>query len=165
VAEIAISLMLLIGAGLLIRSFVALNACPRFRSRQHHLVPPGNERPRLRWQWAAMTAYYLDLGAQLAAWPGPVARCGERLPFTSSIGWGGINVEGWTPEPGQELQVDQRNATSDYFSTMRIPLRKGRFFTNADLAPMPSRSRSSMKSSRSGSAGRRCVGQASLERP
>ena len=55
------------------------------------------------------------------------------LPFTSSIGWGGINVEGWTPQPGQELQVDQRAATVDYFRTMRIPLVQGRVFTDADL--------------------------------
>jgi putative ABC transport system permease protein len=57
----------------------------------------------------------------------------SALPFTSSVGWGNISVEGWTPEPGQELQVDQRAATSKYFSTMKIPLIAGRFFTDADL--------------------------------
>src|SRR4029077_6357341 len=57
----------------------------------------------------------------------------SSLPFTSSVGWGQINVEGWTPEPGQELQVDQRGATTKYFSTMRIPLVAGRFFSDADM--------------------------------
>src|SRR5262245_64738536 len=61
------------------------------------------------------------------------------LPFTSSVGWGSINVEGWTPQPGQELQVDQRAATIDYFRTMRIPLVQGRFFTDVDLAPTSQR--------------------------
>jgi predicted permease len=42
-------------------------------------------------------------------------------------------VEGWTPQPGQELQVDQRGATTDYFRTMRIPVLQGRVFTEADL--------------------------------
>ena len=42
-------------------------------------------------------------------------------------------MEGWTPEPGQELQVDQRGATTKYFSTMKIPLIAGRVFTDADL--------------------------------
>jgi predicted permease len=58
----------------------------------------------------------------------------SALPFTSSVGWGSINVEGWTPQPGQELQVDQRGVTTTYFQTMRVPLVQGRFFTDADLA-------------------------------
>jgi predicted permease len=59
----------------------------------------------------------------------------SALPFTASVGWGSINVEGWTPQPGQELQVDQRAATPDYFRTMRVALVKGRFFTDADMPP------------------------------
>ncbi len=57
----------------------------------------------------------------------------SSLPFTSSVGWGSINVEGWTPQPGQELQVDQRGATTDYFRTMAIPLVQGRFFSDIDM--------------------------------
>jgi predicted permease len=49
------------------------------------------------------------------------------------VGWGGINVEGWTPQRGQELQVDQRGATAGYFKTMKIPLVQGRMFTDADV--------------------------------
>jgi len=58
----------------------------------------------------------------------------SALPFTSSVGWGSINVEGWTPAPGEELQVDQRAATPQYFQTMRIPVLQGRSFTDGDLA-------------------------------
>jgi predicted permease len=57
----------------------------------------------------------------------------SALPFTSSVGWGGINIEGWTPQPGQELQVDQRGATVGYFRTMKIPLTEGRYFEDGDL--------------------------------
>jgi len=65
--------------------------------------------------------------------PGVTARGAvTSLPFTSSVGWGSINVEGFTPQPGQELQVDQRAATPDYFHTMEIPLVRGRFFTDFD---------------------------------
>jgi predicted permease len=51
------------------------------------------------------------------------------------VGWGSINVEGWVPQPGQELQVDQRAATPDYFRTMEIPVRQGRVFSSFDSLP------------------------------
>jgi predicted permease len=44
-------------------------------------------------------------------------------------------VEGFTPQPGQELQVDQRAATPDYFRTMEVPILKGRGFTDFDAMP------------------------------
>jgi predicted permease len=79
-------------------------------------------------------AYYRPFNEALAAVPGVTMRGAvSSLPFTSAVGWGSIGVEGWTPEPGQELQVDQRGATPDYFRTMRVPLVKGRFFTDADM--------------------------------
>jgi hypothetical protein len=82
----------------------------------------------------AATAFYRPFGDALAAVPGVTMRGAvSSLPFTSSVGWGSINVEGWTPQPGQELQVDQRGATTDYYRTMRIPLIQGRFFTDTDL--------------------------------
>jgi putative ABC transport system permease protein len=132
VAEVAISLMLLIGAGLLVRSFVRLQR-----------VPPGFDpegvismrvgRARQAADRTAALEFYRAAGAALASTPG-VASWGAvtSLPFTSSVGWGTMNIEGWTPQPGQELQVDQRGATPDYFKTMQIPLVKGRFFTDAD---------------------------------
>jgi predicted permease len=82
----------------------------------------------------ASVEFYRAFGDALAAVPGVTSRGAiSSLPFTSSVGWGSINVEGWTPQPGQELQVDIRSATPDYFRTMRIPLRYGRTFTDADL--------------------------------
>src|SRR4029077_7429605 len=82
----------------------------------------------------AAVAYYTGFGEQLASVPGVKERGAvTALPFTSSVGWGQINLEGWTPEPGQELQVDQRGASTNYFSTMKIPLIAGRFFTDADM--------------------------------
>src|SRR5580693_5636857 len=43
-----------------------------------------------------------------------------------------MNVERFTPAPGEELQVDLRNASADYFSSMKIPLVAGRFFDERD---------------------------------
>jgi len=61
----------------------------------------------------------------------------SALPMTGEVGWGIINVEGYAPPPGQELQADIRVASTDYFRTMEIPLRTGRFFTEDDNADKP----------------------------
>ncbi|HEY6252322.1 MAG TPA: ABC transporter permease, partial [Candidatus Angelobacter sp.] len=58
-------------------------------------------------------------------------------PLTGTVGWGSINVEGYTPPPGQELQVDLRIASTDYFRAMQIPLIQGRFFEDHDESTTP----------------------------
>jgi predicted permease len=134
VAEVAISLMLLVGAGLLVRSFARLqHVSPGFEPDGVISMRVGPSARKFANREEAM-AHYRPLGDALAAVPGVTLRGAvSSLPFTSSVGWGSINVEGWTPQPGQELQVDQRAASPDYFRTMRIPLVKGRFFADSDL--------------------------------
>ena len=134
VAEVAISLMLLIGAGLLIRSFVRLQqVSPGFEPDGVISMRFGASARQFANRDASLE-FYRAASEALASVPGVVSRGAvSALPFTSSVGWGSINVEGWTPQPGQELQVDQRGATPDYFKTMRIPLVQGRFFTEADF--------------------------------
>jgi len=133
--EVAISIMLLVGAGLLIRSFVRLQqVSPGFDPNGVISMRLGSTARQFENRDAAL-AYYSNFGEQLSSVPGVKERGAvSALPFTSSVGWGGISVEGWVPEPGQELQVDQRGATSRYFSTMGIPLIAGRVFNDADLA-------------------------------
>jgi predicted permease len=138
VSELALSLMLLIGAGLLVRSFVRL---------QH--VPPGFATDRVLTMQVAATGskyrkdeavvhLYQEIESRIARLPGVKAEgVVSVLPLTGSVGWGGINVEGYTPPPGQELQVDLRVASTDYFRAMEIPLRQGRYFTEHDTADMP----------------------------
>jgi predicted permease len=134
VSEVALSLMLLIGAGLLVRSFVRLqNVSPGFNPEGVVSLRLGSSARQFPNRDAAV-AYYREFGEKLAAVPGVIARGAvSSLPFTSSVGWGSINIEGWTPEPGQELQVDQRSATEDYFRALGIPLVKGRWFTEFDM--------------------------------
>jgi predicted permease len=138
VSELALSLMLVIGAGLLVRSFVRLQS-----------VPPGFTTDRvLTMQVAAngskyrkdkaVVQFYQEFESRIARLPGVKAEgVVSVLPLTGSVGWGGINVEGYAPPPGQELQVDMRTASTDYFRTMEIPLRKGRYFSEHDTADMP----------------------------
>jgi predicted permease len=134
VAEVAISLVLLVGAGLLIRSFVHLQrVSPGFDPDGVVSLRVGPSAHAFKDRDEA-TAFFRPIGEALAAVPGVALRGAvTSLPLTSSVGWGSINVEGWTPSPGQELQVDQRGASVDYFRTMRIPVLQGRSFTDADL--------------------------------
>jgi len=129
--------MLLVGAGLLIRSFGRLQEVqPGFNP--DHLLSMQLGRtpnPQLADSKAHQRAYQ-RVYAHLRELPGVQDAAGTGvLPFTPSIGWGGISVEGYTPAPEQgELQVDQRNVSPRYFETMEVPIRQGRSFTDQDAA-------------------------------
>jgi putative ABC transport system permease protein len=138
VSELALSLMLLIGAGLLVRSFVRLQSvAPGFTTEHVLTMQIAATDPKYR-DDKALANLYREIEERVAHLPGVVAE-GEVsvLPLTGSVGWGGINVEGYTPPPGQELQVDLRVASADYFRAMEIPLRAGRFSSEHDTADMP----------------------------
>jgi predicted permease len=141
VSELTLSLMLLIGAGLLLRSFVRLQS-----------VPPGFTTDRvLTMEIAAASKkyqndkddkpiinFYKEVESRVARLPDVVSEgVVSTLPLTGEVGWGQIHVEGYAPPLGQELQADIRIAGTDYFRTMEIPLRKGRFFTEDDTADKP----------------------------
>jgi predicted permease len=134
VAELALSLMLLIGAGLLIRSFARLGAVPpgfnpdRVLTMQVVVNGPKYRKP------GAMRQFYQEVADRVSNLPG-VRSVGfaSPLPLTGEVGWGHINVEGYVEAPGQELQVDMRGASANYFPTLEIPLRKGRFFARQDM--------------------------------
>ena len=141
VSELTLSLMLLIGAGLLIRSFVRLqNVAPGFTT-DHVLtmeVVAAGRKYQDDKNVKPIINFYKEVESRVAHLPGVVSDgVVSGLPLTGEVGWGGINVEGYAPPPGQELQVDQRFAGADYFRTMEIPRRKGRFFTEDDTADKP----------------------------
>jgi predicted permease len=135
VSEIAFSLMLLIAAGLLIRSFMRLQAVPPgFTTDQVLTMRITANGPKYR-QDKAVAQFYREFESRVAHLPGVQAEgVVSVLPLTGMVGWGGIHVEGYTPPPGQELQVDLRNASADYFRAMEIPLIQGRFFSEHDTA-------------------------------
>jgi predicted permease len=138
VSELAFSLILLIGAGLLIRSFVRLQSVPPGFTTDHVLtMQVAADDPKYR-QEKALASFWREIESRIAHLPGVVAEGAvSALPLTGSVGWGGIHVEGYTPPPGQELQVDQRTASVDYFRAMQIPLVAGRFFSQQDTVDMP----------------------------
>ena len=141
VSELALSLMLLIGAGLLIRSFVRLQSVSPGFTTDHLLtmeVAAAGRKYQDDKNAEPIIHFYEEIESRVAHLPGVVAEGAiSALPLAGEVGWGGINVEGYAPPPGQELQADERFASADYFRTMEIPLRKGRFFTEEDTADKP----------------------------
>jgi predicted permease len=127
--------MLLIGAGLLIRSFVRIQSVPPGFATDHVLSMQVAATGRKYREDKAVAQFYREIGDRVRHLPGVISEgVVSALPLTGAVGWGQIHVQDFTPAPGQELQVDLRVASSDYFRTMKIPLRKGRFFSDHDTA-------------------------------
>jgi predicted permease len=138
VSELALSLMLLIGAGLLVRSFVQLESVsPGFAADHVIAMRVAAQGVKYR-QDQPVIEFFKAVNDRITHLPG-VTGVGEVsvLPLTGDVSWGGIQVEGYHPAPGQELQVDQRTASADYFRTMEIPLRQGRYFDEHDTTASP----------------------------
>jgi len=138
VSELTLSLILLIGAGLLVRSFIRLQTVPPgFSTAGVLTMQIAANDPKYR-DDKALTNFYREVEERVSHLPGISAEgVVSALPLTGAVGWGGIKVEGYTPPPGQELQVDLRTASTNYFRTMGIRLIKGRFFSDHDSAEMP----------------------------
>ena len=135
VGELAIALVLLVGAGLLIRSFIALNSeDPGFATRgmlalRLHLPAATYREP------ARITGFYEQLIERLDALPGvESAAAGSTLLLSSLPTSSSINIEGRPPlaADAKNIPVPYDSVTPEYFSTLQIPLRRGRMFTSAD---------------------------------
>jgi putative ABC transport system permease protein len=134
IAELAVSLTLLAGAGLLIRSFARLVSVPPGFNTDHVISMQVSVRgPKYR-QEAQIAQFYQNLSERVRNLPGVTAQgFVSSLPLTTAVGWGPLEIEGYVPPANQpELQVDKREATPDYFRTMQIPLISGRAFADSD---------------------------------
>ena len=138
-AELALAVTLLIGAGLLIRSFSELQQVPPgFDGRgvlTLELTLTGGKYKDAQ----AVIAGYRQLWERLRAIPGVTAVGGvSSLPMSGFFAWGPITVEGRAPTAGEQfINADQRTVSGDYFAAMGIPLKSGRLFDvgDANLPP------------------------------
>ena len=134
VAEMALSMVLLIGAGLLLRSFAHLQD-----------VPPGFNPDGVLTLELTMTGpryadaptvrnTYRDLWDRLDLLPGVVASGGiTSLPLSGFFAWGPVTIEGRVPPPGENfINADQRLVGGRYFEAMGVPIVKGRAFKPDD---------------------------------
>jgi len=140
VTEIALSLLLLIGAGLLIKSFVLLrDVNPGFDPENvltMRVALPGKRYPEPQ----QSATFFRELTQRVSALPGvEAAGAALSLPLGESNSTAGRSFvrEGRPLAPEEALQTDYFVLTPDYFKTMRIPVKTGRSFTDGDTAETP----------------------------
>ncbi len=141
IAEIALCAMMLIGAGLLIRSFVRVrDVNPGFDPRNVLALELTLTGERYNNKEAVLAAYH-DLWQRLENLPGVTsAGAVTSLPLSQMFAWGPITVEGRVPQPGEKfINADVRVINGHYLQAMKIPLREGRFFNDDDVAEQTSR--------------------------
>jgi putative ABC transport system permease protein len=131
--EVALAVIVLVGAGLLVRSFQKLlQVDPGFRA--DHLLSLKVELPRSRYQKNEQVKnFYEQLTSRIQGLPG-VQQVGviDRLPLAPSLAISRFIAEGQQPEPGKEPITQMRRADHRFFETMGIPRRDGRLFDERD---------------------------------
>ena len=136
VAEVAITLVLLVGAGLLIKSFANLRGVdPGFNGE--HVLTAQIALPGARYTTPeARRAFWQRLTEKTQQIPGvTVMGLTSNVPFNGSISTGSYSIVGFTPGPGEpQPHARQEVAGADYFRAMQIPLLEGRVFDATDTA-------------------------------
>jgi putative ABC transport system permease protein len=134
VMQTALVMVLLIGAGLMLQSFLRLQNVPAgfntARVLTMELSLPDTRYPKPP-QWAV---FYEQLLLRIKALPGvQAAGATTQLPLSGDIGNTVFQIEGRPPPPPGEWQTaDWITATPGYFGAMQIPLHAGRLFTEQD---------------------------------
>ena len=136
VAEIALALMLLVGAGLLIKSFARLQAVqPGFAAE--NVLTAQIALPAVRYpDAAARRGFWLRLLDRARALPGVTAvGLTSNVPFNGNVGSGSYDIVGYTPGPGDAAPHGRQEVVGgEYFRAMQIPLIEGRVFNAGDTA-------------------------------
>ncbi len=139
VTELALCTMLLIGAGLLIRSFNRVKEVHPGFNPQNVLTLELTMTGAKYKDKAALLASYHELWQRLEHLPGVTAAGAvTSLPLSQMFAWGPVTVEGRVPTAGEKfINADTRMVSGQYFQAMEIPLREGRFFDDHDVASNP----------------------------
>ncbi len=139
IAEVALALVLLTGAGLLLKSFVRLqNVQPGFNPR--NVLTAEISLPALRYpDKNSQVNFFAELERRVASLPG-VSHAGFTiiLPMSGMNSDSSFDIEGRPsddahPGPDEEFRL----VSPDYFRTLEMPLVQGRFFTDADKLDAP----------------------------
>lgn len=135
VAQLALSVILVLGAGLMLRSlWTVLGVDPGINPDQ--VLTWRHSLPAARYNTPEKAIRFYDsLREGLGGLPGVVSSGAVRgLPLTGAIGDWDFEIEGRPWVDGQEPVGDWQVATPGYFETMQVRLLKGRFFEESDRA-------------------------------
>jgi predicted permease len=132
--EIALALMLLVGAGLLMKSFARLQSVdPGFAT--DNVLTAQVALPSARYaDAAARRSFWLRLIDRARALPGVTAAgLTSNVPFNGSVSSGSYSIVGYTPGPTETMPHGRQEVVGgDYFRSMQIPLIEGRVFNDGD---------------------------------
>jgi macrolide transport system ATP-binding/permease protein len=138
VSQVAVCLVLLVGATLFLRSFIAAQTlspgfdADRLVTASMDMFPSGYTGERHReFQRRTLEAVQALPGVESAAF-------GSRIP----IGFGGnnstaVSIDGYQPRENEEVVINYSTVSAGYFETMGIAIRAGREYTDADTATSP----------------------------
>jgi putative ABC transport system permease protein len=135
VSEIALSLMLLVGAGLLMRSFVKLQAVNPGFNPNHVLTMKVSLRGPNYQKGTPIIAFHDQLLEKIKALPGVQAvATRSHVPIAADDGYANLSfaIEGRLPDAANRLTAFYNAVSPDYFQTMEIPVLKGRPFEARD---------------------------------
>ena len=132
VAQVALSLLLLIGAGLFVHSLKNLKELdPGFRTTNlvsFSVDPALNGKPR---EWAL--DYYRRLNERMQALPGVTSSAMAVIPVLVDNEWdNGLTVEGYSTKVGEAVDPHMQFCTPGYFETLHVPILTGRDFRLQD---------------------------------
>ncbi len=139
VSELALCVILLISAGLLIRSFTRVrDVSPGFNPDNVLTVELTMSGAKYKDKQAVLATYH-ELFQRLEALPGVTAAGAvTSLPLSQMYAWGPITVEGRVLPAGEKfINADMRMVGGHYFQAMDIPLLEGRRFDDHDAASNP----------------------------
>ncbi len=138
VAEVALALVMLVGAGLMMNSFVRLQRVnPGFNPE--NLLTVRVSLPQSRYgQTPQQTSFYQQVIQRFETLPGAQSVSAiDTLPFQNENN-GGLRIEGYAPSSFYDRpQANYRTISPSYFRVMGIPLRRGREFRPDDVAGQP----------------------------
>ena len=138
VTQVALSLVLLVGAGLLLKSFVALRGVdPGFDPRNVISLRVNLSRGKYGTP-QRQSAYYEQLLTEVRSIPGvESAAVVFPVPFASFISNQSFRVPGRPIDPAEQLAAQYNVVSPDYFRALRIRITQGRAFTERDRIGSP----------------------------